>query len=196
MAKELVTHRPHDGRIDTRIFALRVSIEHGPMREDFARRSQSLFRTIELKGRHTLADLHGAILAAFERESDHAYEFQIGGTEPHDPRATRYASTPSAMETVADRDGVNEAIDSSIAIDANDAPVGSLGLTVGQSFGYWFDFVDDWYHRVEVLAISDKPPRGRYPRITERAGVSPPQYPNWDEEDEELADEDWDDGPE
>src|SRR5207302_11397543 len=60
----------------------------------------------------------------------------------------------------------------------------SLGLKVGDRFGYWFDFGDDWWHQINVEAVEDKVPPGKYPRLTKREGKSPPQYVDWDEEDE------------
>ena len=35
----------------------------------------------------------------------------------------------------------------------------SLGLEVGRTFGYWFDFGDDWWHQINVEAIDDEVPR-------------------------------------
>ena len=52
---------------------------------------------------------------------------------------------------------------------------------MGQSFGYWFDFGDDWWHQINVEAIEDKVPRGKFPKVTKREGKSPPQYPAEDE---------------
>jgi hypothetical protein len=59
-----------------------------------------------------------------------------------------------------------------------------LGLTVGDRFGYWFDFGDDWWHQINVEGVEEKAARGKYPRVTKRVGKSPPQYVDWDEEDE------------
>lgn len=56
----------------------------------------------------------------------------------------------------------------------------SLGLEVGTRFGYWFDFGDDWLHMIKVKAIDDRLPRGKLPKVTERVGKSPPQYPDDD----------------
>jgi hypothetical protein len=44
-----------------------------------------------------------------------------------------------------------------------------------------------------VVDIEDEVPRGKYPKITKRVGASPPQYADWDDEDEEDDDLDWDD---
>jgi Plasmid pRiA4b ORF-3-like protein len=57
----------------------------------------------------------------------------------------------------------------------------SLGLKVGDPFGYWFDFGDDWWHQINVEAIADAVPKGDYPKVTKRVGKSPPQYPEEDE---------------
>ena len=51
----------------------------------------------------------------------------------------------------------------------------SLGLEVGRSFGYWFDFGDDWWHQINVEAIEDEVPGGKFPRLTNRVGEDPPQ---------------------
>ena len=56
-----------------------------------------------------------------------------------------------------------------------------LGLEVGRSFGYWFDFGDDWWHQINVEAIEEKVPGGKFPRVTKRVGKSPPQYAQEDE---------------
>lgn len=42
--------------------------------------------------------------------------------------------------------------------------------------GYLFDFGNDWWHQIKVVAIEEKTPKGRYPKITNRVGQSPPQY--------------------
>ena len=66
--------------------------------------------------------------------------------------------------------------------DATRTTIASLGLRVRRRFFYWFDFGDDWWHDIRVAAIRDEVPPGKYPRVVERVGESPPQYPDWDEE--------------
>ena len=61
------------------------------------------------------------------------------------------------------------------------ATIESLGLEVGRSFGYWFDFGDDWWHQINVEAIEDDVPEGKFPKVTKREGKSPPQYADEDE---------------
>ena len=52
----------------------------------------------------------------------------------------------------------------------------SLDLKKDQAFGYWFDFGDDWFHQINVVAVSRDVPKRKYPRVTNRVGESPPQY--------------------
>ena len=52
---------------------------------------------------------------------------------------------------------------------------------VGDRFGYWFDFGDDWWHQINVEGVEDKVPRGKFPKVTKRVGKSPPQYADEEE---------------
>jgi hypothetical protein len=66
----------------------------------------------------------------------------------------------------------------------DETTIESLGLKVGDAFGYWFDFGDDWWHQINVEGIDDKVPKGKYPKLTKQVGKSPPQYPEEDEDDQ------------
>jgi hypothetical protein len=48
--------------------------------------------------------------------------------------------------------------------------VENRGATVEDEFG------DDWWHQINVEAIEDKAPSGKFPKVTKRVGKSPPQY--------------------
>jgi hypothetical protein len=174
--KEAVTTaKPRAGR--AQVFTLDVTIASGPMSERFARENPVISRTIEIRGDQTLAQLHRAIFAAFDREDEHMYEFQVGGKGPMDPQARRYVLPMDMDDPFGDVKPAGE---------VNRTAIGSLGLRTGETFGYWFDFGDDWWHRIEVLAVEQRapPPRTRsgVPRVTKRIGQSPPQYADWDEE--------------
>lgn len=156
---------------DDRLYTMEVSIISGIMSEKFVKQNPVVSRTIQILGGQTLEQLHEAIFDAFDRFDNHMYEFQVGGKGPMDPKARRYVLSLEAPFT--DRNAHGE-----VARTA----VGSLGLKVGQAFGYWFDFGDDWWHRINVVAIEEKAPKGKYPKVTGRVGESPPQYIDWDEE--------------
>jgi hypothetical protein len=150
------------------LYVLEVFIIGGPVTEDFVAKNPEISRVIEIKGSHTLQDLHRIIFKAFDREEEHLYEFQIGGTGPQDPHASRYSlQTPYSEPSDMDGDvAITRLIDA--------------GLAAGDAFGYWFDFGDDWWHQISVLEIKEKYPKGKYPKISQRVGASPPQYADFD----------------
>lgn len=160
--ENLETHQPEPQGL--RLYTLEVFILGGPVSEKFLKRNPEISRTIKIQGDQTLAELHHAIFDAFDRWDEHMYEFQFG-KGPNDPKGKRYV-LPSAF----DRSGRN------IAGDVAQTTIESLALKVDQAFGYWFDFGDDWWHQINVLAIDDKVPKGKYPKVVKRVGKSPPQY--------------------
>jgi hypothetical protein len=147
----------------SRIYTLQVFLIGGPVSEKFS--GKEISRTIQIRGDQTLADLHRVIFDAYNRFEEHLYEFQFG-KGPHDPRGRRYVLPGMLKQHRGDR---------TIAGDVAQVTIDSLGLKVDQPFGYWFDYGDDWWHQINVLAIDRKAPRGKYPRVTKRVGKSPPQ---------------------
>lgn len=164
------------GPSDKRLYTLDIFVVSGPMTEKFARKNQVISRTIQIRGDQTLAQLHHAIFAAFDRFDEHMYEFQIGGKGLMDPEAKAYV-LPMAMG--------GPFLDKKPAGDVTRTTISSLGLKIDEAFGYWFDFGDDWWHQINVIAIKEKVPKGKYPKVTKRVGESPPQYVDGDEEGEE-----------
>jgi hypothetical protein len=149
-----------------RLYTLEVFIIGGPVTEKFTKRNPEISRTIQIRSDQTLKALHHAIFDAFDRFDEHMYEFQFG-KGPNDPKNKRYV-LPEAFETH----------ERNVAGDVAQTTIDSLGVKVGQAFGYWFDFGDDWWHQINVLAIDDQVPKGKYPRVVKRVGKSPPQYPD------------------
>jgi len=168
------THRKRAGRGGDRLYELKVFITGGPMTEAFIKANPVVSRTILIRGSQTLAKLHEAIFDAFDREDEHMYEFQVGGRGPMDPKVRRYVLAGAFEEPIP---GPRKP-----AGVVTQTTVDALGLKKGQAFGYWFDFGDDWWHQVDVLAIHEDAGKGKYPRVTAKVGESPPQYVDWDEE--------------
>lgn len=148
------------------IYTLEVFIVSGPVSENFAKQNPVMSRTIEIRGDQTLEKLHNAIFKAFNRFDNHLYEFQVGGKGPQDPKARRYSFHSTDEEIMGGK----------LAGDVREAVMDDLKLKKDEAFGYWFDFGDDWWHQINVVAIDDKPIKGKYPKITNRVGQSPPQY--------------------
>ena len=155
-----------------RLYTLDVFIISGPVAEKFAKKNPVMSRTIQIRGDQTLEDLHHAVFDAFGRSDEHMYEFQFG-KGPMDPKARRYV-LPSAFEGQSGEDNPAAGRVDTTTID-------SLGLKVGDRFGYWFDFGDDWWHQINVEGVEDKVPRGKFPKVTKRVGKSPPQYADEEE---------------
>ena len=57
---------------------------------------------------------------------------------------------------------------------------------VGQAMVFLFDYGDEWLFRVELTAMGRKVAKGRYPKVLAKAGPSPVQYPDPDEEEEDA----------
>jgi hypothetical protein len=158
-----------------KIFRFEVFLLSGPVSPHFiARHPEPPSRIIDIRGSQTLDALHQAIFHAFDREDQHMYEFQIGGKKPMDRKAKLYG-------IVFDNDDpeMNSAEATTSA---------ALNMEIESSFFYWFDFGDDWWHEVRLLAVDPLAAgKGRYPRIVERKGDSPPQYVDWEAEEAAFA---------
>lgn len=128
-------------------------------------RDLQVSRTIELKADQTLHDLHWATQNAFELDDDHLYAFFLNNRawdrsfEYGDPRGTfpRYADA---------------------------VPLGELPLRPNKRFLYVFDFGDELHHEVRFVGEGTPDADGPYPRVVERIGAAPPQYPVFDEGEE------------
>ena len=150
------------------IYTLEVFIISGPVDKKFIKKNPVMSRTLEIRGDQTLEELHEIIFKAFDRFDEHLYEFQVGGKGPNDPKARRY-SLPKSNEVIEMEGNVVE------------TTMDTLKLKKDEAFGYLFDFGDDWWHQVNVIAIEKKTPKGKFPKITNRVGQSPPQYMEVDE---------------
>lgn len=142
-----------------------------PITEKFVAENPVISRTIEIKGSNMLLELHKIIFKAFDRHDEHMYEFQVGGRGPQDPNAKRYG-----LKQAFSSDDFAQAPTANVS----KTKISSLGLSVNDAFGYWFDFGDDWWHQINVAKITDETLSGNYPKITKRVGASPPQYADFD----------------
>ena len=161
------------------VYTLEVTITEGLMFDDFVRDNPVISRTIEIRGDQTLNQLHKAILQAFDRWDDcHLHEFHFG-KKPRERHARRYV-----MPFILDDPDEEPAAGS-----VTTTRMGRLDLNVGSVFWYWYDFGDDWYHEIKVLAVGEVEPKAKYPRVVATIGESPPQYRQWDDDDPDEGDE-------
>jgi hypothetical protein len=167
------TEKP--GEHGVRLYTLNVELTSGPVTEEFAEKNPTVSRAIQIRGDQTLESLHYAIYAAFNREEEHLYEFQFG-PRPQHARNKRYGPSSHMENDWLGFDDPEEDAECLVS-----TAIESLGLKRRTKFWYWFDFGDDWWHRIEVIGVEDAPPRGKFPKVVKRVGASPPQYPDWDE---------------
>ncbi len=154
------------------LYTLEVFLIGGPITASFARKNPVVSRTIQVRGDQTLQDLHHAIFDAFGRFEEHMYEFQFG-KGPMDPKGLRYV-LPGAFE-------IRSSEPDPPAGRVDTTTIAGLKLKIGDRFGYWFDFGDDWWHQINVEGVEEKVPRGKFPKVIKRTGKSPPQYADEDE---------------
>lgn len=163
-----------------RIYSLKVSLEAGRALEYT---STPVWRTIEIKGSQTLHGLHRAILKAFDRFEDHLYSFYLS-------KNWRDLSHEYVSPYFFEEDDYLSP--EPIPNDAKLAKLDSLDLSPGRKFDYVFDYGDYWRHEIQVVSIRDEPAPPRYPRVVERQGESPDQYP--EPEDDEWEEPDLENG--
>ena len=150
------------------LYTLEVILTGGPISDEFVQANPKISRTIEIRGDQTLNDLHGVIIAAFDRDDDHQYGFSI----------------PESRGKSGGKEVKPEAL------------ISSLDLRVGALLRYHFDFGDDWFHDVKVKTLGEPDAEEKYPKVIQSIGESPPQYPDVDEDDwgDDESEEDIPDG--
>lgn len=124
----------------------------------------TVWRVIELRGDHTLQDLHYAIQSAFGWDDDHLYAFYLSG---------RAWDSLTAIERPYEETDPPTA-DEVTLIELDPRPK--------QQFLYIFDFGDELRHEIEVLDAFETRPEAVAPRIVESHGQAPPQYRQWEDD--------------
>ena len=130
-----------------------------------------------MRGGQTLDDLHEAIYDAFDRDDEHLYSFYFPkpGAKGRNRRRDAVEYSHPCVAEEADPFGRTPG-------NAATTKLVALGLKPKQVFLYLFDFGDEWWHEITVEQIDAEPEKGKYPRVLEKHGDSPPQYPDLDEE--------------
>jgi hypothetical protein len=124
---------------------------------------------IETSAKHTLDDLHDAIIDAADFDDDHLHAFFLSGRAWD--KDTEYGHGDARYSSAIS--------------------IGKLQLRMKQRFLYLFDFGDQHEFDVQLSETSPEPPRDARsrPRIVEKHDEMPPQYPDWDDESED--EDDW-----
>ncbi|NOQ22391.1 MAG: hypothetical protein GQ565_07060 [Candidatus Aegiribacteria sp.] len=165
-AKKQKHEKPEAGQTqDDRIHVIKVSLIH----------DKTVYRKIAIKGNQTLEDLHGAIYNAFDREEEHLYSFFF----PDKPTKSQRTIMDSLEYTIT---GMADDLFDKEQNDASEATIQSLKLRMKQKFYYLFDWGDEWWHELTYEGVKEIRAED-LPAVIVAKGESPPQYPDYDEED-------------
>lgn len=123
-------------------------------------------RVVAMDDSASLLDLHYIIQEAVSFDDDHLFEFFTANSDS--PRAKR--NWFSMTEDWDDRRGEFGAIE-----------LGEIWPLGRKKLYYWFDFGDAWIFEVRKLRSSKADASISTPRILERIGPNPVQYPKWEE---------------
>ena len=142
------------------LYTLEVTITGGLMTDDFVARNPVISRTIEIRADQTLNQLHRTIFQAFDRWDDcHLSEFNMG-SGVHDRGGDRYV-----LQFIYDDPDEVAFYEEQVPTGSMERTrVGKLDLRSGQGFWYWYDYGDNWVHRITVVAIGEAEPKVKYPR--------------------------------
>jgi hypothetical protein len=151
---------------------LSVKLISGPMLDSFRKKNKTIRRVLLCHTEHTLEILHDAIYEVFERFDPHLYEFQLDTKKPFDKPGRIYTINPKHLGPPV------WGMDPPSAGYVNETTLGALGLKPGDTFLYWFDFGDDWWHEIEVLENAPDAPAPGLPLVQDHLskGDIPPQY--------------------
>jgi hypothetical protein len=126
-------------------------------------------RVIEIKSNATLLELHEAIQEAVNFDNDHLFDFFMARSP--DSRGYSVGLDPNS-------DSFNP------VKTYRDIRLSSLWpLPASMQLYYLFDFGDNWLFQINKTRHKDKTPQPDiiYPRVIEKRGDNPEQYPDWDE---------------
>jgi hypothetical protein len=139
---------------------------------------EPVWRRIAIRTDQTLDDLHACIFKAFDRFDSHLYFFQF----PKPQRGFNWNKRWDPPRYAHPYDCEPSPITDELPRNAAKTTLQSLALVARRKFYYCFDYGDEWWHCIEVESVNAALERGGYPRILERHGDSPPQYPECDED--------------
>jgi hypothetical protein len=133
-----------------------------------------------------------------EEDENEVPEIGLGDLSPEDMEealtelADIFDTTPDAIRGALEHFMAGDE-ETETAGDAVTTTIESLDLDEGDEFLYLFDYGDEWHFYVRCDAVYDQAdPDLFYPRLIAAEGADPPQYVDWDEEEDEYEEEEED----
>lgn len=116
----------------------------------------TIWREIEAASNMTLAALHGVLQALMGWHDSHLWAFEAGDKRFEFPDPDVKTPSPAGQ-------------------DPGRVTLGSLLAGKGAALRYNYDFGDDWWIDIEVVAVGKPQPKVRYPRCLAGERSGPPE---------------------
>ena len=142
---------------------------------------EPIFRDIEIPENKSLYNLAEAIVAAFDFDFDHAFGYYSDLDWDYYDSKIRYELFADMVMENAGKDSGDQPEAGSV----KRTKISQAFNEVKQKMQFVFDYGDDWRFEIEIRDFAEKAKGVKYPRILDAKGVSPEQYPDWEEEDED-----------
>jgi hypothetical protein len=137
-----------------------------------------LYRIIEASGNCTFDDLHHVIFQAFDRGDPHMYSFFI--TKKDVKSTSSIYKSPEITHPMGLENGISFGRETRSSTQTR---IDDVKLDEKDVFFYLFDFGDEWWHRIRVQSITEsEATKEKSIRIAKSVGDSPPQYPEYEED--------------
>ncbi len=145
-----------------------------------------LHRVLEISGNASFFDLHERIFEAFDRWDKHAFQFFISRTKM-DSFGSLFDDCTEIVMIDEFMEQHEDVLGREIQLHpASQTTLDELNLQEKDYFYYWFDFGDDWLHRIRIEKIfedKEELEQGVYfAAVIKSVGESPEQYPEHEEE--------------
>ena len=150
------------------VYRLKVEL----IRIGFQEIDTEVSRTFEIEGKQTLYDLHINIQHAFDWDNDHMFSFYL--SDKLFDQDNEFSANPLGEHLISSFGKSSKS--------ASDAQLRDLGLSIGLSFWYLFDYGDELVHRVTVEEVREMTSKDiDLPKMLHQTGNAPSQYGNVEE---------------
>jgi hypothetical protein len=120
-----------------------------------------IWRLIAMPSRSNLEDFVDVILRSVKFDDEHLYQFTY---------RDRMGGTARVKHPAMDEGPWTDRV-----------KIGTLPLVPSQTMEFVYDFGDNWEFTIKLERIEPPGGKNKAPRILERHGKSPKQYPSWDD---------------
>ncbi len=149
----------------------RVSLLKVTLRDHQGRVRGNAYRVLAVPETLSLYSLAAAIIDSFDFDFDHAFGFY--------DNLKNWTHAQEGYELFTDM-GESTGFKST-----RRTPIKTAFNEVGKKMLFLFDYGEEWTFQVELLVSQNGKPGSHYPELVQKFGSTPPQYPPYDENEDE-----------